>query len=180
MLERIQAYIKTATLGYALMTVMDEDDLGRGPRMAQQLVNLRDIDNNFMRVFIEGVEEHGLQNRLMENAMDIGIFKADINPASLKPAKTGIYTNRVEWQETTSQSSCVLYNGNHWFTYMRYHLDIRAAYNQREKAKEELAKNPSTGDMIMGLKTVIADAETVIVRDGVWLVRFLDLGKSQA
>ncbi|KAF8120682.1 hypothetical protein EV363DRAFT_1188543 [Boletus edulis] len=157
------------------MTVMDEDDLGRGPKMERQMVNLRNIDEGFMKRFISGVEENGLQNRIVDNALDLGIVKADINLDSLQPMKTGLYTNRVKWQKKATESTSVLYNGNHRFTYMRYESDARMAYMQREKAKEELRQNPPSGDMISSLKTVVADAETAIIRNGVWLIRFLDL-----
>ncbi|KAG6369277.1 hypothetical protein JVT61DRAFT_15524 [Boletus reticuloceps] len=177
MLERIDSEIRGATLGYALMTVMDEDDMGREPKMERQMVNLCNIDDSFMRSFIKGVEENGLRNKIVENALDVGIVKVDVNLDSLQPMKTGLYTNRVKWQEEATESTSVLYNGNHRFTYMRYQSGARKVYMQREKAKEELRKNPPSGDMISGLKTVIADAETAIIRDGVWLVRFLDLGK---
>jgi hypothetical protein len=62
-----------------------------------------------------------------------GVSRAGIDMASLKPAKTGMYTNCVKWQTSmTSQSSCVLYNGNHRFTYMHYHSSICKAYTWRE------------------------------------------------
>ncbi|KAF8135529.1 hypothetical protein EV363DRAFT_1294388 [Boletus edulis] len=40
LLNRVDTIIQEATLGYALMTVMDDNDLGRGPTMEQQKINL--------------------------------------------------------------------------------------------------------------------------------------------
>ena len=177
MLETIDDQIRRVTIGYALMTVMDEDDLGRGPRMQRQCVNLRNINETFIQTFVEGVEEHGLQNKVVENAMDVGVFEADIDVLSVDPARASIYTNRVRWNNITSESTSVLYNGNHRFHYMRFSSEVRRTYNQRTKAKKELDNNP-TFDKATGLNRVIAEADSIISTDGVWLIRFLNLGES--
>ena len=178
LLDSVDGHIRCATLGYGLMTVMDENDLGRGPIIERQIINLRNIDDDFMDMLVSGVHEHGLQNWVVENAIVIGIHRSDIDLCSLEPMKAGLYTNRVKWSmhESHSRSTSILYNGNHRFNYMRYHSDVRKTYTQHTKAKEELAK-ASTGAMIQGLKQVIADAETIIMKDGIWLVRFVDLGE---
>lgn len=180
MMERIDSHVRGCVLGYALMTVMDEDDLGRGPWMQRQLVNMRNIDESFMRTFVEGVEVHGLHNRVVENAMDLGVFGSNVDMDSVVRERTaGPYSNRIKWKDITSESTCILYNGNHRFEYMRYWSEVRTAYNQRARAKDELAKNQSSGSKIAGYKQVIEDAERVIAKDGVWLVRLLDLGESR-
>ena len=48
LLENVDGYIRHAILGYGLMTVMDQNDLGHGPMIECQIINLCNIDDGFM------------------------------------------------------------------------------------------------------------------------------------
>ena len=48
--ENIHQELKDATLGYALMTFLDENDLGSGPRMVTQSINPRAINSDIPRI----------------------------------------------------------------------------------------------------------------------------------
>ena len=48
LLDSVDGYIRHTTLDYGLMTVMDEDDLGCGPMIECQIINLHNIDDEFM------------------------------------------------------------------------------------------------------------------------------------
>ena len=89
---------------YALVTVMDENDLGSGPMMKHREVNLHDIDEDFMDKFIAGVDRHGLQNTLLANAMDVSVHKEDVNLDSLLPTQSTAFTNHVVWQPSITKS----------------------------------------------------------------------------
>ncbi|KAI6104757.1 hypothetical protein EDD16DRAFT_1524611 [Pisolithus croceorrhizus] len=54
MIDHIKGLVNQATLGYALMTVMDDNDLGTGPMMQCQQINLCGINKAFMADFLKG------------------------------------------------------------------------------------------------------------------------------
>ena len=174
--EHITSLVEEATLGFALVTVMDENDLGRGPMMKRREVNLRDIDEDFMDEFIAGVDRHGLQNTLLANAMDVGVHKEDVDLDSLLPAQSTAFTNHVVWQPRATKSKSTLYNGNHRFHYMRNKSKWVTAYHQYQKAKEMLAAGPAEAKAALYRDSIIK-AQTVVDQGGVWLMRFLDMGK---
>ncbi|KAI6098728.1 hypothetical protein F5141DRAFT_1066788 [Pisolithus sp. B1] len=118
----IDSYMAHATLGYALMTVMDNNDLGWGPKMEHQQVNLHDIDAKFMASFIRGINKHGLRNWCMENAVDVGIK----------------FTNCVKWLEGAVNTKAILYNCNHHITYMQGHSSYMNMFNQHKLAEMRL------------------------------------------
>ena len=48
LLDSGDGYIRHATLDYGLMTVMEENDPGCGPIIECQIINLHNIDDEFM------------------------------------------------------------------------------------------------------------------------------------
>jgi hypothetical protein len=96
-----------------------------------------------MKSFIMGIKDHGLQNHLLPNVMDVGGRKSDIKVESLCPAKVESYTNSVEWTLSAVNSSSILYNENHQFTYMCEHLDMRETYLHYKQTKEGISKTVS-------------------------------------
>ncbi|KIK15312.1 hypothetical protein PISMIDRAFT_641169 [Pisolithus microcarpus 441] len=174
MIDHIKGLVNQATLGYALMIVVGNNDMGAGPMMQCQQINLHGIDKSFMADFLKGVEVHGLQNRFIEHALDPAVHKADINSSSLQPAQSMEYTNSIKWQENVKSSMSVLYNGNHCFTYMREHSPYRKIFLQHKKAQEEVTQVTS-GHMHEAYREAIREAEKHIRAGGVWLVQSLDL-----
>lgn len=73
LMDKVKGLIEKATMGYALMTVMDDTDLGKGLNMKRQMVNLHSISDTFMSSFITGVKQFGLHNRIVETAIDVGV-----------------------------------------------------------------------------------------------------------
>lgn len=132
LIDHIKVLTNNATLGYALMCVMDDNDLGRGPVMACEQVNLHPIDPNFMAIFIKGIHTHGLQNKVIQNALDVGVHEKDVDITSLKPMQAQAYTNHVHWFEDALTSKSILYNGNHMHNYSK----AKMAHNHYLKAQD--------------------------------------------
>ncbi|KAI6017928.1 hypothetical protein EDC04DRAFT_2902389 [Pisolithus marmoratus] len=173
-MEHIWGVVNKATLGYALMTVMDDNDLGTGPTIQHRQVNIRPIDPAFLEEFAKGVSEHGLHNTWQEHAMDVGVHRRDIDLASLEPAKDTPYSNRVRWQAGARDSTAILYNGNHRFTYMHEKSAHSVPYLQYLKAKDELC-TASSGQMYDAFMEAMQVAQKVVRDGGIWLIRFFDL-----
>ncbi|KAI6012016.1 hypothetical protein PISMIDRAFT_11647 [Pisolithus microcarpus 441] len=177
LVDRIDRHVAQATLGYALMTVMDNSDLGRGPRLERQQVNLRNIDAKFMASFVKGVEEHGLKNRSLENALDIGIKREAVDLDSLRGAHGSTepkFTNHVKWLQGATTTKATLYNGNHRVTYMQEHSPLVHPFNQRKLTALSLATRLSDV-MRAPHEDAFKKADRIINEDGVWLVRFVDI-----
>ncbi|KAI6043441.1 hypothetical protein EDC04DRAFT_2955626 [Pisolithus marmoratus] len=161
--EHIQGVINKATLGYALITVMDNNDLGTGPTIQCCQVNIHPNDPTFLEEFSKG-----------EHVMDIGIHRRDIDLASLKPAKDMPYSNKVRWQARANESTAILYNKNHHFTYMHEKSAHSIPYLQYLKAKEELHK-ASSAQIYDAFKEAMQVAQKVVRDGGIWLIRFFNL-----
>ncbi|KAG6330516.1 hypothetical protein ID866_8573, partial [Astraeus odoratus] len=168
LMDQIKSLIERATLGYALMMVMDDNEMGRGPAMIRQQVNLRNVDTTFMKTFVEGIHQQGLQNKYLGNAIDLGVHQRDIDLGSLREANTLVYSNHVKWNACAKVSDSVLYNGNHRITYMREYSDYRRAYQQYLNAMEEL-KRSTSGAQSTAFREAIKKAEGVTFEGGVWL-----------
>ena len=67
-MESIHQAHKDATLGYNLMTFLDEHDLGSWPRIVTQSINPCMINLRYTRSFKWSVTQKGLQNKKVENA----------------------------------------------------------------------------------------------------------------
>ncbi|KAI6043267.1 hypothetical protein EDC04DRAFT_2959099 [Pisolithus marmoratus] len=173
-MEHIWGVINKATLGYALMTVMDDNGLGTGPTIQCCQVNIQPIDPAFLEEFAKGVSEHGLHNTWQEHAMDVGVHRRDIDLASLQPAKDTPYSNRVRWQAGARDSTAILYNGNHHFTYMCEKSAHSVPYLQYLKAKDKLC-TASSGQMYDAFQEAMQVAHKVVRDGGIWLIRFFDL-----
>ena len=168
-----------ATLGYALMIVMDEDDLGHGPCMECQKVNIWDIDYTFMKQFIKGTKEHRLQNHIMRNAIYLGVHKVDIDLISLCPLQEGLYTNLVKWMNDGPKSIGLLYNGNHQFSYIQDHSQVCNMYvkYQHGKQKWDTKQDQDSREKIEEYHNVITMTKKKVLKEGIWLVKFVDLGE---
>ena len=172
--KHITSLVEEATLVYALVTVMGENNLGCGPMMKCREVNLHDIDKDFMDEFIAGVDHHGLQNTLLANAMDVGVHKQDVNLDSLLPTQSTAFTNHVVWQLSTTKSKSTF--GNHHFHYMCNKSKWVMAYHQYQKAKEMLAAGPVEAKATLYRDSIIK-AQTVVEQGSMWLMCFLNMGK---
>ena len=115
--EHIIFLAEEATLCYALVTMMDENNLGYGPIMKHRGVNLYDISKDFMDEVVAGMNCHGLQKTLLANVVATSIHKEDINLNSLLPTQSTLFMNHVEWQPGATKSKLILYNGNHHLHY---------------------------------------------------------------
>ncbi|KAI6100896.1 hypothetical protein EV401DRAFT_1894366 [Pisolithus croceorrhizus] len=168
----IDSHVAHATLGYALMMVMDNNDLGRGPKMECQQVNLCDIDAKFMASFIKGANEHGLRNWCMENVVDVGIKQEVVDLGSLMAAQsltTSRFTNHVKWLEGAVNTKAILYNGNHHITYMQEHLSYVNMFNQCKLAEMRLVTSISHALRALH-QDAFNKADQIIKEGGVWLL----------
>ncbi|KAI6043206.1 hypothetical protein EDC04DRAFT_2960341 [Pisolithus marmoratus] len=176
LMDHIKSHMVKATLGYALMVVMDDNDLGQGPKLECQRVNLQNMDPKFMANFIKGVDECGLFNKYIENALDIGVHRKDIDTSSLVGAQSPDhpYKNHIRWLAGAPQSNAVLYNGNHRVTYMQTSSSCVEAFNQHKLAMLSMGMVTSHV-MHEPMVESVKRARTIIRDRGVWLVRFVDL-----
>ncbi|KAG9308374.1 hypothetical protein JVU11DRAFT_11962 [Chiua virens] len=177
-MEDIQCALKEATLGYALMTLLDHNDLGRGPKMVIQSINPRDIDMKYTRIFKKSVNEKGIQSKKVENAIVLGVEKEWLDMASLEGMHEGIYDNRVVWSKPhfDQSSECsVLFNGNHRYNYMKTEDPCRLVHHQYTTAVENVGKTTKKAEKEVH-EAMIESTQKMIIERGVWLVRFIDLG----
>jgi len=177
-LERIHSDLKNATLGYALMTLMDHNDMGRGPRLVTQTINPRPINLKYAKNFKRSVRQKGLQNRKVENAIIVGVEKTWLEDSCLEPMHEGVYTKVVAWTKSQFRTEkAILFNGNHRLNYMKTEDPCRFTHFKYCIAKDNLEKC-SKKEEKQQHKDVMDQAEKIIREQGVWLVRFIDLGES--
>ncbi|KAF8134833.1 hypothetical protein EV363DRAFT_1447645 [Boletus edulis] len=156
-MEQIHRDLKEATLGYALMTFVDSNDMGSGPKLVTQTINPHSINLKYSRNFKQSVSQKGLQNRKVENAIVVGVKKEWLDMSSLEHMHEGVYENSVIWTKSSfPKEISILYNGNHRFHY------------------ESLLKL-STAEEKQLNETTVNTLELELRQQGVWLVRFMDL-----
>lgn len=179
MIEEIETSIETATMGFALMNVMDDCDLKRGPTTTAQAINIRPIDDAYLKTFAANTKKQGLKNRTSDNAIIIGVDRSFVDPTSLKPIQLGLYDNHVRWtdQGKSAAAKMLLYNGNHRRIYMREHGDGIKPYRQFVKAQLDLESNDLTEEAKEATKVALEEAKKQVEENGCWLVRFVDVGK---
>lgn len=178
--EDVQKQVDEITLGYALMSIVTDDDLGRGPMMVRQSINKRNIDLDFMeKEFVPNVNNQGLKNRVIENAIIVGVKKEWLQESCLVPMKQGLYHNHVQWTTPMADQEprhMILYNGNHRMHYMQRCAPVQDIYIKYTKAKE--MKTLATSEE--GRRTMVEgekEALRIMEEQGVWLVKFLDEGE---
>ncbi|KAG1843356.1 hypothetical protein DFJ58DRAFT_844350 [Suillus subalutaceus] len=74
-IEKINDRLLKASLGYTMTDVMSENNFGKGPKMIAQTINIRGINDSFLKEFGLQVQCQGLHNKDMHNAITIGINK---------------------------------------------------------------------------------------------------------
>jgi hypothetical protein len=176
--EEVQTSLKDATLGYALMTLLDESDLGTGPRLTTQTINPRAIDLKYAKSFKRSVAQKGLQNKKVENAIVVGVRKEWVDMTSLQPMHEGIYSNMVVWTKPhfpTERS--ILFNGNHRLHYMKTEDQSRWFHHTYTVAKDNLAATTTDKEAVLRHRTTIANTQKAIREHGVWLVKFINLSE---
>lgn len=179
-IDQINDQILEASLGYALMDVMSDDDLGRGPTLTSQTINIREISGAFLKQFSANVKLQGLANKVVANAIVVGVKTKHIETGSLEAMKPGPYTNVVKWTSAAREDGAemILYNGNHRRTYMRTSSQVVTQYHQHLIAKKELAV-PQTPSHREVLASALVNTLDVVEKHGKWLVHFIDEGKQK-
>ncbi|KAI6013900.1 hypothetical protein EDC04DRAFT_2609134 [Pisolithus marmoratus] len=181
LMDHIKSHVAKATLDYSLMVIMDNNDLGQGPKLECQQVNLQNMDAKFMASFIKGVDEHGLFNKYIKSALDICVHCKDINMNSLMGAQSPDhpYENHVKWPAGMPQSKAILYNGNHRVTYMQTSPSCVQVFNQHKLALHSMTEVASHAMHEPTLETVRKPEPSSVI-GGVWLVHFVDLGHQES
>ncbi|KAG9308378.1 hypothetical protein JVU11DRAFT_11968 [Chiua virens] len=177
MIEQIHLDLKDATLGYALMTFLDDNDLGQGPTMVKQTINPRKIDLKYCKNFSRSIKNKGLQNRKVENAIVVGVKKGWLKTSSLTGMHEGIYTNQVEWNKSKfgEEDNSVLFNGNHRLNYMTTEHASRHFHHKYQHAAKWLRKPSLTTEERKRYEKMLKDMKEKIDKEGVWLVRFINM-----
>lgn len=147
MFEDIYQQIHDATIGYASMSIINDDDLGRGPKMVTRAINPRKINHWFLQKnFTTEVNKQGQQNKSFKNAIIVGVQRDWLVESSLQDIHTGVYNNHVKWTPHNSNKPAhkmVLYNGNHCHIFMQQYHKGRDNYHKLERAQEQLAEAKS-------------------------------------
>ncbi|KAG2737054.1 hypothetical protein P692DRAFT_201813132, partial [Suillus brevipes Sb2] len=172
-IDQIQEELVKASLGYAMMDVMSDDDLGRGPTMTCQTINIREINRKFLKQFSTQVKGQGLANKEVANAIVVGVKPRLIEKSSLAVMKPGHYTNVVKWTPAARNDGAemVLYNGNHRRTYMRTSSNVVIPYHQYLLAKKDLAA-PQDEQTKTALGSALKTTSDLVETHGKWLVHF--------
>ncbi|KAF8417618.1 hypothetical protein L210DRAFT_3656031 [Boletus edulis BED1] len=176
--EDLLKEVETMTLGYALMSLVDDTDLGRGPSLISRTINKRPINKLFIKDFKAKAEEFGLHNKTAENAIIVGVLPAWLEETSLENIHGGLYTNRVKWTPKESGDeprNMILYNGNHRRHYMQFHHPIKDTYLKYSNAAMNL--NTAKSSMKPSFEMAMKEGKRIIDKDGVWLVKFIDMDK---
>ncbi|KAF9237277.1 hypothetical protein BU15DRAFT_76175 [Melanogaster broomeanus] len=181
MVEGIHEELHKATIGYALMTIHDTTDLGRGPSIITQSINSRALNMKYIKEFGKRVKSEGLHNKMVENAIVVGIRKEWIKLDSVQPIRGGIYDNCVEWipRHFSNTDHSILFNGNHRMHYMQTNHASRNAFQLYSTAKKEL-KTCTDAKQKAYLQGTVDRNHTVITTEGVWLVKFVNLAMIEA
>ncbi|KAG6381453.1 hypothetical protein JVT61DRAFT_22 [Boletus reticuloceps] len=179
MFEELLKEMDVMTLGYTLMSLVDDTDLGSGPSLVSCTINKRSISKVFIEEFKAKAEECGLHDKAVDNAIIVGILPEWIEDISLEKIHGGSYTNHVKWtpkQPGDVPRNMLLYNRNHRRHYMQSHHPIKDTYLKYSNA----AANLETAELSMkpSLEMVMKEGRYIIDKDRVWLVRFIDMGKS--
>jgi hypothetical protein len=179
-IDQIQEELVKASLGYAMMDVMSDDDLGRGPTMTCQTINIREINRKFLKQFSTQVKGQGLANKEVANAIVVGVKPRLIEKSSLAVMKPGHYTNVVKWTPAARNDGAemVLYNGNHRRTYMRTSSNVVIPYHQYLLAKKDLAA-PQDEQTKTALGSALKTTSDLVETHGKWLVHFVNQGKQK-
>ena len=91
------------TLGYALVTFHDQDDLETGPQMVIQSINPQPITLKYSKNFKWSVMQKELQNKKVENVVVVGVEKDWLEVTLLESMHKGVYTSRVIWMKICFQ-----------------------------------------------------------------------------
>lgn len=81
----------------------------------------------------------------------------------------------MKWADVAKESSSILYNGNHRVTYMHKHSEYRVHFAQFQNAPEHM-KQAVSAKMADAYRETETKAGDIVREEGIWLVRFLDLG----
>lgn len=170
--------IDDATLGFALINVVMDDDAFRGPKMLKRTINRRFVDENFITKFARGVDQQGLHNRSSVNAITIGVRRSYIKADSLRPIELGQFTNKVQWTAPArgEDRTMVLYNGSHRIYYLsgrKEVLDGQEDYDQISRTLETTKDKKEKEELQKKLAEVLKRLD----QHGVWLAKFLDIGE---
>ena len=166
-----------ARLGYALLCLADNQDLGQGPIIRRQVFNPRPIDPGMLKKISHNKSATGLSNRELAYALKIAVQPNYIETTSLSmEMKSTAYSNFVKWTSKVEpgNSEIFLLNGNHRTTFMQE--DFAPFTVQLVKAKQDFRLARSPRECVDAQKK-IDDITMVLRRDCVWLIEFYDIGK---
>jgi len=83
MFEEVETSTKDVTMGYVLMNVMDDCYLKHGPKTISQVINIRSINDAYLKVFASNMKKHSLRNCTSKHAITIGMHWSFINCSCL-------------------------------------------------------------------------------------------------
>lgn len=163
-------------LGFGLIFVGNNDNLGIGPHLSHQNYNPHPIDPTLLHLMKGDAESDGLANCVADQAIQIGVQWSYIAGGLVPECKAVIYTNHIKWTDLAQSpgSEIELIDGNHHVTLMQDKFSKEVW--QWNEAHQEL-KDATTPWARADLEKKIQRLETLLHTEGVWLVVVFDLGK---
>ncbi|KAH7881987.1 hypothetical protein F5I97DRAFT_1817834, partial [Phlebopus sp. FC_14] len=155
--DSIRDELAKVRIGYALMCIADDSDLGRGPTLIRQLYNPRPINMAMIRKIQNDKLSNGLCNREEKYAIKVGLKRSYI--------KSGII-NEIK------NTYMFLLNGNHRTTFMK--MEYELLIYKLSEYQHRKANNPNPHDLKEINKT-IEDVQQTLINEATWLVEFYDI-----
>jgi hypothetical protein len=175
----INEALNQSMMGYAKICVLDDEDMGEGPKMLERQWNPRPIKTATLAHLRKSLNEgKNLLNMLPENAIYIAVNKDFVDQTSLKQALPQVEFGFVHWTAAAKlgDSTAILANGCH-----RSHV-LREFYKPQLSALDKLYAQETKVHQAMGpldgIRANIMKLKTKCREEGYWLACFFDLGES--
>ena len=94
--DQIQKVKKAVLLDYAIIGLMDNDDFGQGSLMQFQTINSQEVEQKHLNHIKTDVQTYSLQNKVVENAVVIGVHSGYVDKSLLHPMTHSSYNRRVK------------------------------------------------------------------------------------
>jgi hypothetical protein len=162
-------------LGWGLVFVADDTNLGNGPRLNCQNFNPRPVDPRLIQEMRRNAESEGLANRVADQAIQIGVRRNYISKGLDPERRPTIYTNHIEWTDLAKSpnSTIELIDGNHHVSYMQ-EKDAKQVFLLAEYKQDMPHEN--TPRLRSNLEKRMSKLEELLTTDGIWLAEIFDLG----
>ncbi|KZT18425.1 hypothetical protein NEOLEDRAFT_1184317 [Neolentinus lepideus HHB14362 ss-1] len=176
--KAVEADLEKITLGYALLSLIGNNDGGEGPEIQPSPYNPRMITPKALTALWNAFEVDGILNHHLAHAMTIAVKKDLLDQSTLvskQDIQQGKDAERLTWLK--KDGLAYLLAGQH------RREAIRKTIEDHEKSIAALTKRLSkprlTDDLRKDLQAQFWDAKDNLERESTWLVQIIDLDKLQ-